>query len=50
MAREVHFAVEKVRGLGEGFGYVGEHVRHGFVDAGPVGAAVEPVAALGESR
>ena len=46
--REVDLAMEEVGGGREGFGDVGEHVSHLFVDASPVGAAVNPLAILGK--
>ena len=48
MVREVYLAVEELGGLGEGFGNVGEHVCHGFIDARLVWGAVELLAVLGE--
>ena len=50
MMREVDLAVEEVRGLGEGFRDIGEHVHHGLVDTRPVRVAVQPLAVLGERR
>ena len=50
MSREVDLAVKEVRGLGKGFRDIGEHVRHGLVDARPFRAAIEPLAVLGERR
>ena len=47
--REIDFAVEEVSGGREGLRDVGEHVGHSFVDASPVGAAVDPLAILSES-
>ena len=40
--------MEEVSGGREGFGDVGEHVGHCLIDAGPVRAAVDPLAILGE--
>ena len=44
--REIDLAMEEVGGGGEGLGSVGKHACHGFIDTGPVQAAVNPLAAL----
>jgi hypothetical protein len=50
MMWEVNLTMEEIGGLGEPLGYVGEHVYHGLVDAGPVWAALNPLAILDERR
>lgn len=42
--------MEEIHGTDKGLEYVGEHICHVLVDAGPVGKAVDPSSVLAEIR